>query len=58
MAVILAVNNSFLDDSGAPSDEDMKEIVEKVVIIYEKDSIRLGAMELCMDANDCRFPSH
>ena len=55
MAVFLAVNNSFFDDGGAPSNEEMKEILEKVVSIYEKDSIQLGEIELRMDANTIDF---
>ena len=39
MAVLLAVNNAFLEDGSIPSEEEMKKIVEKVVRIYDNDSL-------------------
>lgn len=52
MAVLLAVNNAFLEDGSMPSDEEMKAIVEKVVKIYDDDSLlRVDLVELGLDAN-------
>ena len=52
MAVLLAVNNAFLEDGSIPSEEEMKKIVEKVVRIYDNDSLhREDLMELGLDAD-------
>ena len=52
MAVLLAVNNAFLEDGSIPSEEEMKKIVEKVVRIYDNDSLRRkDLVELGLDAD-------
>ena len=52
MAVLLAVNNAFLEDGSMPSEEEMKKIVKKVVRIYDNDSLhREDLVELGLDAD-------